>query len=214
MKVIYAAILFLILACRLGQNKTDLTRQDPFEFILIDSLGTISIAFPHRADTFFSWIQRSDCGRPCEQGDYRFQNNRNPIFKESGFYWIGEPTDSVDQLSIYHSRPDTLLQFNDSTIIQMRNGLRKNALSYLETMKVLSDTLIRINDRNFCAYQLASFNKRTEISERRLIAFTTIRGTLLEFHYKLLTKRYDTLVNRFFDESLQNLKTVRIKDGG
>jgi hypothetical protein len=203
-----------MIACHNGQNTTDFISQGQFEFKLIDSLGTISISYPERTDTFFSWVQRSDCGKPCEHGDYRFQSKQNPIFKESGFYWIGEPEDSVDQLSIYHQRPDTVLKHKDSTIIRMRNLLREKVFNDPGTVNVLSDTLIKINDRYFCIFQTADFNKKTNVRDRRLIGFTTISGTLLEFHYKLLTKQYDSILTTFFDKSLKNLKTVKIKDGG
>jgi hypothetical protein len=204
----------VILACNNRQNTSETVSQGPFTFRLIDSLGTVSMDFPERTDTFFSWIQRSDCGKPCEQGDYRFQSKRNRIFKESGFFWIGEPEDSVDQLTIHHQRPGTLLKHNDSFIIRDRARLLDKVLNDIETENVLSDTLVRVNGRSFYVLRTADFNGKKGVRDRRLIAFTTVSGTLLEFHYKLLTTRYDTVLTRFFEKSMENLATVRIKDGG
>ncbi len=121
MRIPYLVLLILIFSCNENQNTFHYARKDLFEFKLIDSLGTVSIAFPERMDTFFSWVQRSDCAKPCEHGDYRFQSKKSRIFKESGFYWKGEPEDSVDQLSIYHQRADTLLKFDDSVILKSKN---------------------------------------------------------------------------------------------
>jgi hypothetical protein len=187
---------------------------DRFTFKLIDSLGTVSIAFPERTDTFFSWIQESDCGKPCEHGDYRFQSKQNAIFPESGFFWTGEPEDSVDQLSIYHQRPFKLLKKNDTIILHYGDLLREIVQTNIKTANVLSDTLIRIDNRYFFVFKVADLNKKNGVRDRRLIAFTTISGTLIEFHYKLLTTRYDTILTRFFDKSMKNLETVRLIDGG
>lgn len=185
-----------------------------FEFELIDSLGTVSIIYPERTDTFFHWIQTSDCGKPCEKGDYRFQSKLNKVFKESGFYWVGEPEDSVEQLTIYHSRPDTVFLEHDSSIIKARDHLRENLLVNPQTRNLLSDTLLRIDNRVFCIFKTADVNKQTQAFDRRLVAFTSFNGTILEFHYKLLKKQYDSVLTGFYDNSMRNLMTVRLRNGG
>ena len=139
----------MLLACNERHKSSTAISHDRFGFELIDGLGSVSIIFPDRTDTFFSWIQRSDCGRPCEHGDYRFQSKRNRVFKESGLFWFGEPEDSVDQLSIYHQRPDTLVKNKDSLIITLKEWLRNKVLNDIEIGNVLSDTLVRIHDRYF-----------------------------------------------------------------
>lgn len=187
---------------------------DRFTFKLTDSLGTVSMAFPQQTDTFFSWIQQSDCGRPCEQDDYRFQSKQNRIFPESGFFWDGEPEDSVDQLSIYHQRPYRLEKFDDSLIFRLRDNLLKKTLAGINIASILSDTFAKIGDRTFYILKTADFNHEKNVRDRRLIAFTTVSGTGLEFHYKLLTSRYDSILIHFFDSSIKNLASVRIKDGG
>lgn len=214
MKIFFLLNLMVLVSCQARQSKVIVNHQGAFEFKLIDSLGTISMDLPERTDTFFSWIQESDCGKPCEQGDYRFQSKKNRIFKESGFYWVGEPEDSVDQLSIYHQRPTFLKAHNDSLIIKMRNLLREDLLNNTQIGDLISDTLLKIGDRFFCIFLVSDINKIKGIRNRRLIAFTTVKGTLLEFHYKLLSSHYDSILTHFFDRSLKNLMTVRIKDDG
>ena len=69
---------------------------------LIDSLGTITLSIPLRYDTSFSWVHRSDCGKPCDEQKYRFQPKILPITKESGWGWLGELKDSIGRLTISH----------------------------------------------------------------------------------------------------------------
>lgn len=201
-----------VLSCVSNDSKVISANNSKFTFKLIDNLGSVSIDFPEQTDTFFSWIQKSDCGKPCEHGDYRFQSKSNRIFKESGFFWIGEPEDSVNQLTIYHQRVERLLPFNDSLIFYAQNSLLKRMLADPATANVLMDTVIKINDRNFYIFKVANLNKNN-VFERSLVAFTTISGTILEFHYKLLTTTYDSTTKNFFDQSLKNLLTVKLKDG-
>ncbi len=165
-------------------------------------------------DTFFHWIQRSDCGRPCEHGDYRFQSKKNPIFKESGFYWTGEPQDSVEQLTIYHQRPDTLIQQDDSLVLKLKDHLCGNVLSRYQGANVIKDTVMKIDGRYFLAFWTADMNYKSRVFDRRIIAFTTIKGTVIEFQYKLVTKNYDSILTEFYQNSISNLKTVRFKNGG
>src|SRR5688572_4337673 len=54
---------------------------------LIDSLGTVTINIPNRYDSFFQWTNTSDCGKPCNREQYRFQPKYLPGFEESGFYY-------------------------------------------------------------------------------------------------------------------------------
>ncbi len=73
--------------------------------------------------------------------------------------------------------------------------------------------MLKIGDQHFCIFKVANMNNEKKVRDRRLIAFTSVSGTDVEFYYKLLTKRYDTVLTSFFEKSLENLKTVQIKDG-
>jgi hypothetical protein len=218
MRVPYIIPFFICVCCQNTSEKVLHNSEHRFEFNLMDSLGAISIAYPERTDTFFTWIQRSDCGKPCEHSDYRFQSKKSRIFKESGFYWVGEPEDSVDQLTIYHQRPDTVIrksiQFDDSLVIQHHKDWLQGALQQVNIANVLSDTLIKIGERYFYVLRTADFNKKTDIRERRLIAYTYVNGWQIQFQYKLMTRKYDSLLKKFFERSFENLATVQIKNSG
>jgi len=181
---------------------------------LIDSLGSISLQIPPQTDTFIKWIRQNDCGIYCEEGKYRFQDKKLPIFKESGFFWIGELEDSVNQLTISHHRSDTLVRNNDSFALNTYSLLKENLESDPRTINIISDTIQIIGDRYFCIFKIADWNIQKGVFIRRLVAFTSISGKILQFRYDLLTQRHDSTLDNFFNKALINLQTVRIKDGG
>jgi hypothetical protein len=180
---------------------------------LIDTLGRISMNRPNQTDTFITWIRTNDCGKTCEEGKYRFQPKGLPIFKESGFFWTGEPEDSVNQLTISHLRPDRVRRNDDYFAVKRYQLLKEDLESDPETMNIISDTVRKIGDRYFCIFQIADIDKKKGVLIRRVIAFTSISGAKLQFRYDLLTKRRDSLLKNFFSKSISNLETVRMKDG-
>src|SRR5215208_223328 len=86
-------------------------------------------------------------------------------------------------------------------------------VEHLSEWIVFSDTLVKIGGRLFYVLRTADFNKKRGIRERRLIAFTYISEREPKFHYKLMSRQYDSVLISFFDRSLANLNTIRLKDG-
>jgi hypothetical protein len=66
-----------------------------------DTIGKVFIKIPHRLDTFYRWINRSDC-RFCNTFQYRFADSRYKQFAESGWFWTYIP-DSTYQFTITHT---------------------------------------------------------------------------------------------------------------
>jgi hypothetical protein len=182
--------------------------------ILIDSLGTVSIDIPFQADTFLAWIRRNDCGRDCEEGKYRFQRKSLPIFKESGYYWIGQPEDSVNQLTISHLRPQFLTRNEDSFAYKLKWHFTEKLKSDPETKNIIEDSILKISDRFYAVYEISDFDEKKGVHIRRLIAFTSIKGNEIMFRYDLLTKKTDSTFKDFYSMALKNLQSVRIRDGG
>lgn len=182
--------------------------------ILIDSLGEVSIDFPYQADTFLTWIRRNDCGYECEEGKYRFQPKNLPIFKESGFFWLGQPEDSVHQLTITHHRPQFLSKNQDSFAYKLKGHLRENLISDAETTNIIEGSVLMISDRYYAIYKISDFNEKKGVHIKRLIAFSSVRGNQIQFRYDLLTKKTDSTFTDFYDNSLKKLQSVRITDGG
>jgi hypothetical protein len=213
-RVLLAAAMITLCFC--NRNKLSTTGHSTSEITikLVDSLGYIRMSTPGNTDTFFSWIRLNDCGKPCEEGKYRFQSKRFPIFKESGFYWTGEPTDSVNQLTISHQRADKVMKNNDSFALYMFGDYKQNLKYDPDAGKVISDTVQKIGDRYFCIFNIANVDKKRGVLIRRVLAYTSIAGYPVKFKYELLTRNQDSLSGGFFDHSIKNLQTVRIKDGG
>jgi len=182
-------------------------------FNLIDSLGKISMSYPVSTDTFITWVRFNDCGRPCEEGKYRFQSKGARIFKESGFYWKGEPTDSVYQLTISHSRSILPSKSSDSIVMASHKFHLNQLLLDPSTSELISDTIVNISNRAYSVFQVDYFDSTYLVNTRRLIAFTYIKGNELKFMYELLSKNRDELFARFFEDCKRNLFTVRIEDG-
>lgn len=182
-------------------------------FQLIDTLGSITINKPNQSDTFFTWIRWNDCGKTCEEGKYRFQPKNLPIFEESGFFWIGQPEDSVNQLTISHPRPDRVGRNKDSFALKHYKRLKEELEFDAETTNIIYDTVQKIGDRYFCIFQIADIDKKKGVFIRRLIAITSVSGVKLQFRYDLLTRKRNSVLKYFFRNSTNNLETVRIKDG-
>ena len=196
--------------CKCGNlGKPDLHESRDTTIQLMDSLGTISLSFPIYTDTFLTWIRRSDCGKPCEEGIYRFQSKKLPIFKESGFYWI-DREDSIEQLTISHSRNIYFRNVSDSIDFILHRHFKENLLAAPTTSGIISDTIERIDTRFFSIFEISDYSNQTGTYTKRLIAFTTLKGNEIQFKYVLLTKKKDSTLNSFLEESRKNLQSVRI----
>jgi hypothetical protein len=210
------SLLFLIFGygCK-EQTKIEVLSEEPrFMINLIDSLGRISIQFPANTDTFFSWICRSDCGTPCEEGKYRFQPGKRRIFKGSGFFWEGQPKDSVYQLTISHSRFIVFKKSPDSIFLKARFPLEQELKANPETRKTNFDKILKINDRNFLIFRNEDIDSARNVYIRRLFGYTSIYNTWVEFRYDLLSQNKDSLYFNFFEHAMSNLQTVEIHGGG
>jgi hypothetical protein len=213
-RLLFITLTVLAIACKeRGIVKASPTLRDT-SFRLIDSLGSISIHLPPSADTMLTWVRENDCGRSCEEGKYRFQPKNFPIFLESGFFWDGQPKDSVNQLTISHSRNIQRQRNDNSFVLELRGYFRKNLLSDPETMNIISDTIQKFGDRYFAVFNIEDIDKKSGVYVRRVIAFTSISGNQLQFRYELLTRKQDSTLNGFYQTAIKNLKSVRITDGG
>lgn len=206
-------LLALFNSCGSGQIKKD-AGGPPEKLIsvkvhLIDSLGEIRLSMPARFDTSFSWVQLSDCGKPCEQRKYRFQPKALPILKESG--WINriELKDSVENLTISHSGYFPFYNGDTAKNIVRHDHIRKELISGFEGIKIVFDTIQKIDDRYYSIFAM----KADTIQLRRVLAVTTIRGNLIRFQYELLTKKNDSSVSKFIKNSIDLLQTIHISNG-
>ena len=177
---------------------------------LIDSLGTITLSVPVRYDTSFSWTHYSDCGKPCDEQNYRFQPKTIPVFKESGFTW-DEPKDSVERLTINHKSDIPFYEGDTAKDLGRSGRLKSQFLFYPDSLTVVLDTIQRINDRY---YSIIAMEKSDTLQTYKMVlAATTIKGNEIKFQYLLRSAKYDSSAKHFIKNSIELLKTIRISKG-
>lgn len=178
---------------------------------LKDSLGTISFSIPERFDTSFYWTNRSDCGKPCDHEQYRYQPKSFPIFMETGFYY-DIPDIPIDQFTIIHSSYFPF-QDGDTSRNLVRHEYFKKRLSFNEyNGTIRSDTIEKFGSRYFSIVYLTGFDKEKQKYFAKIAALTTIKNNEIEFHYDIKTK--DTInLNDFYQNSIRFLRTVRMSKG-
>ena len=222
MRSISIILIFLFLSnckSRIAQSdqiKLAPVNSQPHILKLTDSLGTITINIPNRYDSFFQWTNTSDCGKPCDHEQYRFQPKYLPVFKESGFYYYTPANvyDSTEQFTIVHSGYSPFRDGTDSSVIYSINYHQKQKLLTIPaTYKIASDTIQKINGRYFSIITIDLFDSVTKIYSKKVIGSTTIKGNGIEFRYELLTKKQDSIKSNFITNSIALLKTVRLNNG-
>lgn len=179
--------------------------------ILRDSLGTLSFYIPVRFDTSFTWTNISDCGKPCNHEQYRYQPNVLPIYKESGFYYE-IPDIAIDQFTIIHSGYFPFHEGDTSKNIGRHENFKSRLSSTPFNGTIASDTVEKIGDRYFSIVCMNGFDKKKQKHFAKVAALTTIKSNEVEFHYDIRTR--DTVnLKEFNESSIRFIRTIRISNG-
>lgn len=179
------------------------------ELQLIDSLGQVNLSVPLRYDTSFSWVHYSDCGKPCNEQEYRFQPKNLPLIKESGWMWT-EPKDSVDRLTISHSMDYPFHDGDTAKNIVRHAHLKEQLISNPQNPPIIFDTIQKINGRYF---SIIAMEKSDSVQIKKVLAVTTIKSNEIKFLYELLTRKNDSISKNFIKNSIDLIKTIRINKG-
>jgi hypothetical protein len=178
---------------------------------LRDSLGTVSFYIPARFDTSFTWTNYSDCGKPCNHEQYRYQPKTHPIFKESGFYY-DIPDILIDQFTIVHSSYFPFHDGDTSMNVGRHENFKSRRANDPINGTIVRDTIEKINDRYFSVESMNGYDKEGKNHFAKLAALTTIKSNEIEFHYDIKTK--DTInLKEFYQNSIKLLRTVRMSNG-
>jgi hypothetical protein len=180
---------------------------------LVDSLGMVNFSVPLRYDTSFSWINYSDCGKPCDFQEYRYQSKGLPITKESGWFWNGESKDSVDNFTISHTSYIPFHEGDTQKVFTLHGILKRKLTSEFEIPRnppITFDTIEKVNDRYFSFFAM---EKSDSVYLRKVIAITTIKNNEIRFQYKLLTNKNDSTTKNFIKNSIALIKTIKISKG-
>lgn len=203
--------LFVVIACNtptINKQSTESTRR--IHIRLVDSLGQVTLSVPARYDTVFSWVNHSDCGKPCDEQEYRCQPKTLAITEESGFFWRGEPKDSVDRFTISHPS-DIRYRAENTAIDSLRHKyLKLQIVNNSDNPVIVHDTIEKIGDRYFSIFVM---QRSDTIDNIRVLAVTTIRGNEVKFRYDLLSKKGNLLEKSFIKNSLDFIRTIQINKG-
>lgn len=165
---------------------------------LLDSLGYVTISIPNRYDTFFQWRHTSDC-YGCGMEKHRYQPSSLRVFKESGFYYTGEPKDSIEQMTLFYSEKHPFIHTIDSNDMK-RLHLQIKA-NYKMEYNVTADSVEKINDRYFSIVVIDQFDTSKNQFIKKVMAETTIRANQVRIQYELLTKVNDSICRNFIRNS-------------
>jgi hypothetical protein len=177
---------------------------------LLDSLGYVTLSIPKRYDTFFQWRHTSDC-YGCGREKHRYQPSNLRVFKESGWYYTGEPKDSIEQMTLSYSEHHPFIYTIDSNNWK-RLHLQIKA-DYKQDYNVTADSIEKINDRYISIVVIDQFDTTTNQFIKKVMAATTIRGNQVSIRYELLTKVNDSICRNFIKNSRILLRTIRFSNG-
>jgi hypothetical protein len=177
---------------------------------LKNGLGLLTLELPSRLDTFLTWTHKSDCAT-CGYEKYRFQQKIYPIFLESGFYWIGDPKDSVDEITIFHQVEifpiDTTFEITRSDNEFIVEEYSKDPRYYPIGM----DTLISLDSKMYSVIYSDHFDSTTMAYRKSLIAQTVVRGS----DVRIILRRWsrEPIRSDYFDEAFSILKSMKFSKG-
>ncbi|PWU04298.1 MAG: hypothetical protein C5B52_01690 [Bacteroidetes bacterium] len=204
--------LFFLIGCN---NKAAVVQQWPGRdttIVLKDSLGLIHLRIPIKFDTFLVWTRYSDC-YSCGEEKYRFQIRKNPIFLESGWYWKGDPKDSIDELSIKHTVgviiKDTI---SDSRMLELHLLHMANYKEDPSLIPIIWDTVQMINKKWYSIASIKQYDEKLRIYSKILIAVTMSRGNEIEFKFRKASKFNDSSMVNFVPASIQCLSSVEFSN--
>lgn len=178
---------------------------------LRDSLGTVFFSIPARFDTSFTWTNRSDCGKPCDMEQYRYQPKTLPIFEESGFYYQ-VPDIPVDQFTIVHSGYFPFGNGDTSKSFWRHDNFKDRLSSDPKNGTVVSDTIEKINDRYYSVVFMNGYDTKRQQHFAKVAALTTIKANEIELHYDINSKEKINL-KAFYESSIRFIRTVRMSKG-
>jgi hypothetical protein len=203
----------LIVSCidnSVEQNAREVTENSKvIQLNLIDSLGTVSFSVPVRYDTTFSWIHRSDCGKPCDEQKYRYQSKTLPIIKEDGWAWSG-PMEPVERLTISHTLYFPFYNGDTAMSVLRLNALKGRLSDDPFNPPIVFDTIEKIHDRYYC---IVVMDTSGSVQSKKVVAVTTIKSNEITFSFELKTAKHDSISKNFIKSSLDLIKTIRISKG-
>ena len=174
---------------------------------LVDSLGTLNLEIPSQYDTLITWVDHSDCGKPCDRQMYRYQQKSMPIQKESGFFYPVLLIDSVDQITISHNSWFRLQKSDSGISLARHKSLEYHSKIQSQNMDLYRDTFFVVNGRGVSVY---ARERSDSTYGREVLATTSAKGVEIEFEFKFMSRKQAPDEKRFFRDAIDILRTIKI----
>jgi hypothetical protein len=211
-KLHYFACLLLCVAMGCKPSNRKIAKLEGVERImkLKNNLGELRIIVPSFYDTVIQWTDRSDC-YSCGYEKYRFQIKNNPIALERGIIWKGDPSDSVDDITISHSIVRYSLS-SDSQISDRdhRRIVHEYALD-LRFYPIVSDTLMKIGSRLYSLSFSKSYDSSKALFKKAVIGATLVHGEEVFIQFKKWSR--SPIREDYFERSLGILESIKFING-
>lgn len=211
MRIVLLALVLFLSACanKKEEQPTVPAHSKKVVVKLMDSLGMVILYIPERYDTMFSWVHDSDCST-CDHIKCRFQSRKNTVFMESGFFPMGMPYDSIDQLTIVYSPHLYDMKDGDTSWVHQENRqFRKRLIAEgVPVQHVLIDTCFTINDRPFAIMGTYDYIPPAEVTFYKLSAVTAVRGKAIAFEFNITRLKQDSLITNFVSHAIDIIKTI------
>jgi hypothetical protein len=183
---------------------------------LADSLGIITMYIPERYDTGFSWLHYSDC-KPCHEMKCRFQSTLSEIQMEDGYLWT-EQRDCFEQLTIiyepYDNPPPRHVRRMDTTGMYQNRAfgqhLREQKKYWRSNKQLVLDTCYNIYDRPLYATAIREYDADKKRYTYLLTAETFAWSREIEFKFKLVTDKQDSVSANFIKNAAEIIQTIRL----
>jgi len=218
MKNFFICFVLLFAACNETSENSTTTPAVPEDsktnvVTLAGGLGIVSISLPLRYDTTFTWIHYSDCGKLCEKRKYRFQPKILPVYPETGYHY--KPlNDSIEQFTIFHNpyiAADDSDQTDNQSFITLFHDHKKFEITHDPALRNIKwDTIEKIGDRYFSIIVIDLYDTAKAQYSKKLLSTTTLKRGTIDFNFDLLTRRKDSLTEKFIDKAKYYVRTIRI----
>lgn len=177
--------------------------------VLKDNRGVIKMNLPPSWDTALQWTDYSDC-RLCGQIKYRFQRKAFPIALESGWVYLGFPSDSIDQLTLVQSVEKQVTKDTLADIRQFRENMRKAFLIDDRHAHFVIDTILQAGKHLIPVLGIS--NDMDHMQSCEINAFAILKRDGVIFEFKFLAKNRKKEREDFVEKVMEVIRSIALEE--
>lgn len=211
-KIFSLSLLFLLTMFACKNNNATIKDTFTISKVIADSFGKITMELPKHYDTNFIWQHGSDCNT-CGYYKERWQPKNKKIFLESGFFWIGEPTDSVEAFTISYKEDippfkRKSLSYDTATALHFKDNAKHSNFS----VNVTLDTFLSINGKFISIIEFSGYDSLLKTHTKEINAFCNVNQIAVNFTYVIKQKQTDKYFNNFSSLAIKSIKTITVEE--